>query len=149
MKPRKRNTKDRASKTAKKDRFPQKSAKAFLITLTVGAGTLLLFSLGAYFFPDPDPLIRPLALLAAAITSFVGGIVSGKIHGHAPFVCGATNGLLLLALMILLSLPFHSLAVGYTAWLSLLLHTAVLLLSIGGAVVGTQKRAPRRRRRTR
>lgn len=150
MKDAKRNTAARGGKKVTSgDRFPKKAAKTFLITLAVGMGALLLFSLCAYFFPDPDPLIRPLALLAAAITAFVGGVVAGKIHGHAPFVCGATNGLLLLALMILLSLPFHSLAVGYTAWLSLLLHTAVLLLSIGGAVVGTQKRAPRRRRRTR
>ena len=149
MKAAKQTAKGRGSKSVGKDRFPKKALKAFLITLAVGAGSLLLFSLGAYFFPDPDPLIRPLALLAAAITAFVGGIVAGKIHGNAPFVCGATNGLLLLALMILLSLPFHQLAAGYSAWISLLLHAAVLLLSVVGAVVGIQKRAPRRRRRTR
>ncbi len=127
--------------------YPKKVVKAFLITLAIGIGTILLASLAAYFFPDPDPVIRPLALFAAAITAFIGGIVTGKIHGESPLMCGTLNGLLLLALMILASLPFQSLASGYSTWTSLLLHAAVPILSLVGAIIGTQKPAPRKRKR--
>ena len=118
--------------------FPKKTLKAFLITLAVGAGLILLCSLAAYFMPDPDPMIHPLAYAAAALTALIGGIVAGRIHGSAPAVCGLTNGLLLLALMLLLSLFFRSLASGYTAWVSALLHAAVLLLSFAGALIGVR-----------
>ena len=119
--------------------FPQKALKAFLISVGIGAGLVLLFSLGAYFLPDPDPMIHPLAYTAAGLTALIGGIVAGKIHGSAPAVCGFVNGLLLMALMLLLSLFFRSLASGYSAWVSALLHAAVPLLSFAGALIGVRR----------
>ena len=144
-----RNTAKRRSKAAPAARrqqeaassaseFPKKALKAFLITIAVGAGLILLCSLIAYFMPDPDPMIHPLAYAAAALTALIGGIVAGKIHGSAPAICGLLNGLLLLALMLLLSLFFRSLASGYSAWISALLHAAVPLLSFAGAIIGVK-----------
>ncbi|MBR7098625.1 MAG: hypothetical protein IKC59_04350, partial [Clostridia bacterium] len=43
--------------------FTKQTFVAFLITLAIGAGLILLLSLGAYFHPDPDSIIRPLALI--------------------------------------------------------------------------------------
>ena len=130
----------RQQETASPAEFPKKALRAFLVTLAIGAGLILLASLGAYFMPDPDPMIRPLAYAAAALTALLGGFAAGKLHGSAPAVCGLVNGLLLLALMLLLSLFFRSHASGYPAWASALLHAAVLALSFAGALLGVRRR---------
>lgn len=118
--------------------FPQRVLRAFLISVGIGAGLILLFSIVAYFLPDPNPMIRPLAYTAVGLTALLGGTVAGRLHRGAPAVCGLINGILLLALMLLLSLFFRSLASGYSAWISALLHAAIPLLSFVGALIGVR-----------
>ena len=129
--------------------FSIETLRAFLITIAIGAGTILLLSLGAYFYPDPDRMILPLGLLAAALTSFFGGMVAKKRTGGAPALCGLINGMLLMGMMILLSFFCLPHSHGYSALVSTLLHAAVLILSVLGALAGTQKpkAATRSRRR--
>ncbi len=122
--------------------------RAFLITLAIGAGAILLMSLAAYFYPDPDRIILPLGYLAAALTAFLGGVVAKKRTGGAPALCGLVNGMLLMGVMILLSFFFLPHSHGYSALVSSLLHTALLILSVLGACAGSQKpKAPTTRRR--
>ena len=129
----------RKQEEASPAQFPQKALKAFLISIGIGAALILLCSIAAYFMPDPDPMIHPLSYVAAGLTALIGGIVAGKIHGSAPAVCGSVNGLLLVALMLLLSLFFRPLSAGYSAWVAALLHAAVPVLSFLGASMGVRR----------
>ena len=119
--------------------FSKETLRAFLITLAIGGGLILVMSLGAYFHPDPDSIIRPLAYVAAALTAFFGGFTAGKLRGSAPVICGLVNGILLTCVMLLLSFFFLSESSGYSTLISALLHAAVLVLSFLGAIVGTRK----------
>jgi len=128
--------------------FSKETFRAFLITLAIGAGSILILSLAAYFYPDPDRIIHPLAYVAVALTAFLGGVIAKKRTGGAPALCGLINGMLLMGVMILLSFFFLSESSGYSALISTLLHAAVLILSVLGAIVGAQKpKAPTSRRR--
>jgi len=129
--------------------FSMETLRAFLITLAIGAGSILLLSLAAYFYPDPDRIIHPLAYFAVALTSFLGGVVAKKRTGGAPALCGLINGMLLMGLMILLSFFFLSESSGYSALMSTLLHAAILILSVLGAVAGSKKKKTPTARRKR
>lgn len=125
--------------------------KGLLITVGIGVLLTLVGALIAYFCADPIALIPPLSLIAAALTSFLGGLISARIHGQASLLCGLLNGTLLMALMIFTSLFFRAYASGYTGWLSCILHVGVLLLSVLGGFVAQHKPAKpaRSSRRTR
>ena len=144
-------TTHRSPHTAQKQSalFSLETLRAFLITLAIGAGSILLLSLAAYFYPDPDRITLPLGLIAAALTSFLGGVVAKKRTGLAPALCGLVNGMLLMGLMILLSFFCLPHSHGYSALISTLLHAAVLILSVLGALAGSPKpkAATRSRRR--
>ena len=125
----------------------KETLRAFVITLCIGGMMLLLTSLSAYFHSDPATIILPLGLLSAAVTAFFGGFAAGRLKGKAPAVCGMINGLLLTAVMLLLSFCLMSESSHHSALVSTLLHSAVPLLSVLGAMVGVKKpSAPKRRR---
>ena len=113
--------------------------RAFLLTLAIGAGCILLFSLAACFYPDPGRIVLPLGYFAAALTSFLGGVVAKRCTGGAPALCGLINGMLLMGVMILFSFFFLSESHGYSALIASLLHAAVLILSVLGALAGAPK----------
>ncbi len=121
-------------------------SKSLTITLAVALGSVLMLSLLAYFYDDPDRLARPLGLAAAGVTALVGGFASVRIHGEGALICGLLNGLVFMALMMLLSLAFAGLASGYSAGVSLLLHTAFLLLSVVGGYLGLRKKTKKRKK---
>ena len=87
--------------------------------------------------------------VAVALTAFLGGVVAKKRTGGAPALCGLINGMLLMGVMILLSFFFLSESSSYSALISTLLHAAVLILSVLGALAGSPKpkSAMRSRRR--
>lgn len=124
--------------------FPQKALRAFLRTLAIGAATVLAGSLLLAFLPDPAPLTAPLGLSAAMLTALLGGIVAGKLHRTAPAVCGLLNGALLLAVLLLCSLFFQKEAAGYSTGMAILLHAAILPLSVFGALIGVRKKGKKR-----
>lgn len=118
--------------------------KSLVITLIAGTALTLIGSLIAYFTPDPNSFIRPMAIVAAALTALIGGFAALRIHGHAALMCGLLNGSLTTALMILVSLFFKDYSSGYSAGISCLLHTAFLLLSVMGAYLGLRRKPKRR-----
>ena len=121
--------------------------KGLLITLATGLGLLLCFSLVANFYPDPDFLILPLALIGAGITALVGGISTVRIHGHSALICGLFSGGLLIGLMMLLSLFFTKDGIGYSGGVSCLLHAGIPLLSVIGGYLGLQKGKSKKHRK--
>ena len=141
--------KGRASaKSAQSDALLSKmTLRVFLITLAIGASLILVASIGAYFHPDPNRIIPPLALLSAALTAFFGGFTAGRLRAHAPVLHGLVNGLLLTALMLLLSLCFLSRSSHHTPLVSALLHAAVPLLSALGALLGGNRKEQKRMRK--
>ncbi len=114
-------------------------AKSFLISIGAAIILLLSLSLGAYFYPDPDRLILPFSYIAAAGTALIGGFATARLHKHSALLCGLLSGALCSVVMMLLSLCFRAAAVGYSAWLSCLLHTAFFVFSIIGAYLGLPK----------
>ncbi len=126
-------------KASSPDQIPRNALRSFGITVAIGAGMILLCSMIAYFLPDPLSMILPLSYLAVGLTALIGGLIAGKLHGGAPLIVGLINGMLLTALILIGSLFFRSMANGYTAWISALLHAAVLLLSFLGALIGTRR----------
>ena len=121
--------------------------KSLLITMAAGLGILLVFSLIAYFYADPNILILPLALVGAGLTALIGGIVTVRIHGHSALFCGLLIGSILTGLMMLLSLFFTKDGMGYSTGISCLLHAGIPLLSVIGSYLGLQKRSPKRHRK--
>jgi putative membrane protein (TIGR04086 family) len=136
---RKRPSTRKRKKLSSPDQIPKHALRSFGLTVAIGMGMILLSSLVAYFMPDPLSMILPLSYLAMALTALIGGFVAGRLHGVAPLIVGLINGMLLTALVLVVSLFFRSASNGYTAWFSALLHAAVLLLSFLGAFVGTKR----------
>ena len=130
--------------------FSRNTLRAYLYTLAIGFGSILILSLGVYFYSDPGTLVRPLGYVASALTAFFGGFIAGKLHGGAPAICGLVNGILLACTMLLLSFFFLSESSGYSPLISTVLHTAVPVLSFLGALAGVKQKSPAtsKRRRT-
>ena len=127
--------------------LPYNVLKSFLITVGIGAASILIAAMVAYFASDPNPLIAPLGLLSAALTATLGGYVTTRIHGHSALLGGLINGCLFTALMLFLSPIAKTHASGYSAFLSAVLHVAFLLLSITGAYLGLQTKPKKRKKR--
>jgi len=128
--------------------FLRRAAKSLSFTLAIGAALLIVLSLAAYLAPDPDALTLPLGLVASALTSLLGGLISVRVHQrHAPLPAATVNAALLSLLMLILSLFFADLASGYSALISAMLHAAVFALSALGALVGMRQPQPKRKRR--
>ncbi len=125
----------------------QNTAKSLLITAAIGIALITAASLIAYFTADPIVWIPPLSLCASALTALLGGFAAAKINGSAALLCGLINGTVMTAVIMLASLFFKSMASGYSAPVSFLLHAAFILLSALGGWLG-QKRArhPHRRK---
>lgn len=124
----------------------QSTAKSAAITLGIGAALLLTASLAIYFYSDPILLIRPIGLLASALTAFLGGIVAIRVHKKAPLLCGLLNGCAVMVAMMILSLFFRSHASEYPTWIAALIHAAFPLLCVLGAMVGGKRSKPHARR---
>lgn len=122
-------------------------AKSLLITASIGIALTISASLIAYFYTDPDLLIRPLALVASTLTALIGGFFAAKLNRESAILCGFLNGGAFTCLMILASLFFKAYASGYAALISALLHAAFMLLSLLGAYLGQKKAQKKRRRR--
>ena len=121
--------------------------KSLLISVLVGFLLTLVGSLLSYFYVDPDRLIPTIALCSSGISALVGGFCALRIHGHGALLCGALNGLSMIALMMLISLFFTPYASGYSAGTSALLHASYPLLSIAGAYLGLKKPKQKRKKR--
>ena len=111
------------------------------LSLLFGLGLLVPAALAVYFTPDPGRLARPVALIVAALTAFVAGVLSRRRPGASPFPDGLLAGCALLLPLLLCSLAFRRFAAADSHLVAALLHLAPLLLSTLGACV-----VPKRRR---
>ena len=122
---------------------------AFALSLFIGGALILLASFAANLTSDPGKWIRPLAILAAALTYLIAGAIAAKFRPDAPLAAGTVNGLVLSALSLVVSLLFRKTASPLPAYASALLHAGMILLSLLGAylTVLKQKRTPGKKKR--
>lgn len=130
--------------------FWKKVLLSYLLTLGVTLLLLLVCSLGAYFTPDPNALTLPMGLISSALSAFLGGIISIRIHRKNLLAVTLLNALLMNLGMILLSIPMTAYATGHTTLISILLHAGYLLLSPLGGLLGHpgEKREKKKKKRT-
>ena len=119
--------------------------KGVLIACPAAAFLLLTASLTAYFSPDPDAVIPFMSLVSSALTALISGYATVRIHRKSALLCGLSAGSLLMCGMILSSLFLRRCASGYSMPVSLLLHSAFILLSVLGAYAGLPKAGKKRR----
>ena len=125
------------------------SLRSALITLIIGGAVITVLSLFAYFTENPSAFVLPFGILGAALTAFIGGVVSARLHKHSALLCGMLNGLTVLTILMLLSLFFSPYASGHSLLLSSVLHTAFLFLSVIGAFCGLPRAREKKKKRMR
>ena len=125
-------------------------ASALGIAATFVSGLVLISILSAVALTSPDPsgLITPLSLLALLPSAFIGGVVTVKRVKDAPALCGIICGGLSTACAMLLSIVLKGLSSSsFELWQTLLLHAAVVIFSVLGALAGNVKRVAKRGKR--
>ena len=124
------------------------AAKALLYVLGISLLLLSATSLIAYFSPDPDTLVMPLGLGVAALSSFLGGYLTLRMHRRAALVCGLSFAILLTLVSFPLGVLLSSRGVAYPLWLSCALRTSVFALSVAGAFCALRRteRPPKTKR---
>ncbi len=131
--------------------FLRSTLGTLLLTLAVGGGLLLLFSLVLTFTPDPLSLALPAGLICAASTAFMGGFFATRVYHLPALGAGLISGILITALSLLFSLLFAKnadcYATGYSAATSAILHAAIVALCVGGAFFGAREKTPDKKRR--
>lgn len=141
----------RKEKSSESSRLLKAILGTLLLSLAVGGGLLVMFTIVLTFLPDPLSFVLPLGLLSAALTAFMGGFFATRIYRAPALSAGLINGILLTALSLLIALFFakraEDYATGYSAAVSAILHAGVVGLSLGGAFVGGRDRTPNKRRK--
>lgn len=124
------------------------SALGLVCTVGIGLLFLLLSAIAAHATPDPNALVKPLALTALYATALFSGIITVRIHGHSSLLCGAiAAGLLILTgLLVGACLPAdNAMPIGNM----LLLRLPILPLAIAGAYLARKRDKPTHRHRHR
>ena len=116
------------------------SAIGTLATLLSGLLLITLSTVIAYSNPDPDSLVLPLALLSLLPSCFIGGLITFKLTGASPVLCGVMCGAITTLIMMLFSLVLYAApSSSYSFWQSLLLHLAAVGFCILGGLAGNAK----------
>ena len=115
-------------------------ARPIVIGACVGAISCLLVLLAAVMAAQniPKAAVTPMAIVAAAFGSFIGGIVSARISGEKGLLYGAGAGLLLYVVVIIAGF-----AVLQDVWgTTILVKLAVMVASgaVGGIIGVNMKR---------
>ena len=126
--------------------FALHAAKSALFSVLFGLLLLLLLSLALSYTPNPSPFIGPIGWISSGLTALVGGIIAVRIHGKSALLCGAVNGCVLMALMLIASLFFKENASSLSVGMCIALHAAFLALSIAGGYVGMPKPSKRKKK---
>ena len=128
--------------------LPRDLCKSVLLTLGLGAILIFVTSLLLSFTTDPLRWAAPVGVAVSAVTAFLGGVGTIRIHKQSALLCGLCNGSICLVLLLLMSLGLREHASLSSPVHSLLLHLAFPLLSVVGAYVGRPSlNRPRKRRK--
>lgn len=101
---------------------------------------LLIFALLMSIVDIPQPAVTPMAVAAAIIGAFVGGLVCARISGSHGLIYGAACGALMYLLIIIAG---FSLLNDIRGWYAVIKLVAVLASSAAGGVYGVNMRRRR------
>lgn len=79
------------------------SLKAAGITIPISFILLLIMNFISYSNDDPYKLLSALAYTALFLSMFVCGVISEKFNSGNGLICGAVSGIILIAVMLLIS----------------------------------------------
>lgn len=137
----------RAAKHGSGGAVPAAAAlKAFIFSVAASAVLLLLFSVAAYSQSDPEKLIRPLGIGAAAVSAMASGFAAARLCKEKPLPSALLCGVYNIALTALLSLVF---GLPGSMWLRAAQYAGVLLLSALGGLFGSGRSSGRHIKRRR
>ena len=80
------------------------SVLGFLLTLPVCVLLIFLSALISLKSPDPDSLVRPLAVASLIVSFLTCGFLSGKLNSRSTLLCSAVSGGAFILLIMLASL---------------------------------------------
>lgn len=113
-----------------------------LLTPLIGLLTALLLTLALMQTPDPTALLLPASAVALGLTSLIGGILAGKLHGDMAVRGSLVSGVILLAILSLSALVVGGDG-GLSPLLAWLLRLSVLPLhALGGRISRPRKHSP-------
>lgn len=115
---------------------------ALLFTLAFSLFTLSLCSALLLRTESPSRWIALFGVLLPSLSSLLGGIVSSKAGGGGA-LSGLVFGIAFIGMLFLLSFLFKD--GNFSLFKSLVLYTAMLLLSVLGGVLSTRRRPKRHR----
>ena len=127
------------------------SVRGFLLTLPVCVLLIFLSALIALKSPDPDSLVRPLAVASLIISFLTCGFLSGKLNSRSTLLCSALSGGAFILLIMLLSLLLgKNLCDNFSASQRAILYVGAFASSLMGGFLSSFKRkirhkAPKRR----
>ncbi len=108
----------------------------------------LIATLIAFTSSDPAAISLPLSLCVLALCAVGGGVICGRTYRHAPLLCGALLGGVLLLLFFLSGALFPDALIGaHSQGLAMGLRAGVVVFCILGSTLG--QTAPKRRRKRR
>ena len=128
--------------------------KKSLMGALVSIGIMLVLSLSlagvAYKNADPDALVGLFSFAALYISAFVAGIASAKLAGRDGVVSGALGGLMLVAILFVISVCLGDAYAGSSSWgATMALRASVVAISALGGFIGGKKSNTRKRKRKR
>lgn len=131
-------------KTRKEDTVLLKTLRPIIMGTAVGVLccliVLLIFALLMASFDIPQAAVMPMAVFAAVIGAFFGGLICARVSGSHGLAYGAACG----ALMYLLNvIAGFSLSSDIQGWYALIKLVAILLSSSLGGVYGVNMRRRR------
>ena len=142
----------RESERGSPARLLKHSAIGAGIALACAALLLLITTRICYSTADPNRLTAPVGIALLYLSALLSGLFSVRLHRSAPVPCGLISGSLLMLSFLFFTLFFRGelreeAGLGLSLLLSILMRALIPGISILGALLGSKRKAPRRRSR--
>ncbi len=112
------------------------------VTAASGAAIVTAMTAAACQSPDPTALITPLAMASLGIASLVGGITAGKCGRDNAVGSSLASGVLLAAILCLISLVGRGDAAGLPTAAAWLLRLSPIPFHLLGGIMARPKKKP-------
>lgn len=122
------------------------SALGAAASLVCGILLGLVMALVLYRTADPARYVTPAALSVLYVSALLGGTIAYRANKRSALLCGAISGAILLAIMLLVSLPFGIGSSDHGIISALTLRALVIAASVVGAFMGAIEPSKKKRK---